>query len=267
MLTASYALLVAALVLYGIALCRSLAWAGWGGFAATAAAWLFLTGHLVTRGLAAGHWPLTNRYEFALCFLWALLTVHLLTEAGGKERRSGAFGIAVALLVAATAVTRPADEREIYPLLPALRSAWLAIHGLTAAVGYGACGVAAGLALLRLVRPGKEDGSGWPSAEWAERAMGRAVGLGFPWLTLSIVSGAIWAEAAWGRPWGWDPKETWSLVVWLAYLLFFHLRSTRGWRGRRSAAVVLVAFMVLFFGFVWLPVLVRAIRLETLHGF
>jgi ABC-type transport system involved in cytochrome c biogenesis permease subunit len=173
----------------------------------------------------------------------------------------------VAILVATAALARPAEERAVYPLAPALRSVWLPIHGLTAAIGYGACGVGAGLALMRMVHPGEEAGSKWPPVVSVERAMGRALGLGFPWLTLSILSGGIWAEVAWGRYWGWDPKESWSLAVWLGYLLFFHLRAVRGWRGRRLAAAVVAAFVLLYFGFVGLPALVRAARLESLHGF
>jgi cytochrome c-type biogenesis protein CcsB len=228
---------------------------------------LVLTGGLVARGITAGHWPLTNRYEFALCFLWGLLAVHLLLEATTGEQRWGGFAIIAALLVATTALTRPADERTIYPLMPALRSIWLQIHGLTAAVGYGASGVAAGLGLMELLRPRGELGADWPPAEQIERTMGRMIGLGFPWLTLSIISGAIWAEAAWGRYWGWDPKETWTLVVWLGYLLFFHLRATRGWSGRRLAGVAVGAFALLYFGLVGFPELVRLVRLESLHGF
>jgi cytochrome c-type biogenesis protein CcsB len=267
MLTAIYLLLWVSLILYSVRLLHGNAWAGWGGTAGSVAALLALTGCLVARGREAGHWPLTNRYEFALCFLWALLAVHLLLEASNKERRWGAFGIAVALLVATTALTRPTEERQIHPLIPALRSVWLQVHVLTAAVGYGACSMAAGLALLQLVRPGMKRATSWPTAGETGQAMGRAVRLGFPWLTLSIVSGAIWAEVAWGRYWGWDPKETWSLVVWLGYLLFFHLRVVRGWRGRRLAGVVVAAFVLLYLGFAGLPALVRMVRLESLHGF
>jgi ABC-type transport system involved in cytochrome c biogenesis permease subunit len=97
--------------------------------------------------------------------------------------------------------------------------------------------------------------------------MERAVAWGFPWLTLGIFSGAIWAQNAWGRYWGWDPKETWSLVTWLWYLLILHVRVVRGWRGRRLALLVLAGFAIVFFSFAGLPLLIRAARLESLHGF
>jgi len=267
MLTAAYVLLWAALVLYGLRLLGRAGWAGWAGTAGTVAAWLLLTVALAARGLAAGHWPLTNRYEFSLCFVCALLAVYLLLEGSAREQRFGLFVILAALAVFTTVWTRPVEERTIHPLVPALRSMWLPIHGLTAAVGYGACGVAGGISLMLLLRPRGPWGERWPEVEEIERVMMRAAGLGFPWLTLSILSGAIWAEAAWGRYWGWDPKETWSLVVWLGYLLLFHLRSMRGWRGRRLAWVGLGAFLLLFWGLIGFPVLVRAVRLESLHGY
>jgi ABC-type transport system involved in cytochrome c biogenesis permease subunit len=227
--------------------------------------WGLLTAGLVQRGLEAGHWPLTNRYEFALCFAWAIVAVYLLLEASWRERRAGAFVLAVALLVATYAVSRPTDERAIAPLLPALRSVWLQVHVLTAVVGYGAFGVAAGLGLMRLVH--REGDGRWPAAAEVERAMERAVALGFPWLTLSILTGAIWAQRAWGRYWGWDPKETWALVTWLWFLLILHVRPLRRWRGRRLAVLTVVGLGVVLFTFVGVDWLVRTVRLESLHGF
>ena len=100
-----------------------------------------------------------------------------------------------------------------------------------------------------------------------ERTMERAVALGFPWLTLSILSGGIWAQRAWGRYWGWDPKETWALVTWLWYLLILHVRPLRRWRGRRLAVLTVMGFGLVLFTFVGVPWLVRIVRLESLHGF
>jgi ABC-type transport system involved in cytochrome c biogenesis permease subunit len=203
---------------------------------------------------------LTNRYEFALCFLWVIVTVYLLLEANWRERRAGAFVLAVALLVATFALLRPTDEQTIRPLLPILRSIWLQIHVLSAAIGYGVCGVAAGLAVMRLVSPASSE-------ETQEILMERIVTLGFPWLTLGLLSGAIWAQNAWGRYWGWDPKETWALLTWLWYLLILHVRGVHGWRGRRLAALVLAGFGIVFFTLAGLPWLIRTVRLESLHGF
>lgn len=232
--------------------------------------WGLLTAGLVERGLIAGHWPLTNRYEFALCLAWAILTVYVLLEASWREQRAGACVLAVALLAATFAVTRSAAEQAITPLLPALRSVWLQVHVLSALVGYGAFGVAAGLGVARLLQrasPEQDERAWLPPVAESDRAMGRAIALGLPWLTLSILTGAIWAQSAWGRYWGWDPKETWTLVTWLWYLLILHVRTLRGWHGRRWAGLVVAGLGVVIFTFIGVPWLVRVVRLESLHGF
>jgi cytochrome c-type biogenesis protein CcsB len=266
----AYGLLWVAALAYVVHARTYRGWAGWVASGTTTVSLGLLTAGLVRRGLAAGHWPLTNRYEFALCFAWAIVAIYLLLEASWRERRAGALVLAVALVVATYAVIRPPDERTISLLLPALRSPWLQVHVLSTMVGYGAFGVAAGLGLIRLVQRPPSDGgqhTGGGSREAVERTMERAVALGFPWLTLGILSGAIWAQRAWGRYWGWDPKETWALVTWLWYLLILHMHPLRSWRGRRLAALVVIGFGVVLFTFIGVPWLVRTVRLESLHGF
>lgn len=273
----AYALLWLVLAAYVAHLISGKRWTGWAATGTTFAVWILLTAGLVERGLEAGHWPLTNRYEFALCFVWAIVAVYLLLETSWHERKAGAFVLAIALLVATYAIARPAGERAVVPLLPALRSVWLQVHVLTAAVGYGAFGVAAGLGLVQLTRnwvlPLRAEQKRLRlhknpvSGEEIEHAMERAVALGFPWLTLSILTGAIWAQNAWGRYWGWDPKETWALVTWLWFLLILHVRPLRRWRGRRLAALVVAGLGIVLFTFIGVPWLVRTVRLESLHGF
>ena len=246
--------------------------AGWAGTIATIAAWALLTAELVLRGLAAGHSPMTNRYEFALWFTWAILAAYLLLEIRWKERRGGAFVLLIALMITTFAVTRPASERALGPLPPVLRSSWLQRHVFAATLGYGAFGVAAGLGVMRLVRgdspnmsPAEAD---WlPPADEINRAIQWAVGAGFPCLSLAILTGAIWAQRAWGRYWGWDPKETWALVTWLWYLMLLHLRAMPRWRERRIAALVIIGFGLVLFTYVGVPWLARTVRLPTLHGY
>jgi cytochrome c-type biogenesis protein CcsB len=283
----AYALLWVAALAYVVHARSGKRLAGWAAMGTTTVAWGTLAAALIRRGLAAGHWPLTSRYEFALCFAWTIATIYLLLETAWHERRAGAYVLAVALLVATYAVTRPADEQRIAPLLPALCSAWLQIHVLSALVGYGAFGVGAGLGLARLLSPpsspqppsppeiGGEKGGQGAGGEVSptyqesqlERAIERALALGFPWLTLSILAGAIWAQNAWGRYWGWDPKETWALITWLWYLLILHVRPLPNWRGRRLAGLVVVGLGLVIFTFIGVPWLVRTMRLESLHGF
>ena len=267
MFTLMYVLLWLALVAYVVHLIRGERWAGRVATGLTTIAWATLTGGLVKRGLASGHWPLANRYEFALCFVWAIVTTYLLLETSWRERRAGVFVLAVALLVATYAVTRPSVEKALMPLPPALRSAWLQVHVLTAMAGYGAFGVAAGLGVMQLGLRNWGLGKNPVSEGETERMVEKAVALGFPWLTLGILTGAIWAQNAWGRYWGWDPKETWALITWLWYLLLLHVRALRVVRGRRSAALAVIGFGLVLFTFVGVPWLVRTVRLESLHGF
>ena len=271
----SYALLWIAILAYVVHARAGHRWVSWVATGITTASWGLLTVGLIGRGLEAGHWPLTNRYEFALCLVWAIVAIYLLLEVSWRECRAGAYVLIFALLVATYAVTRPPDARAVAPLLPALRSAWLQVHVLTTLVGYGAFGVAAGLGLMRLVaRPGSADaeepdgeGKDLPPAEAVESTMERGIALGFPWLTLGILTGAIWAQTAWGRYWDWDPKETWALITWLWYLLILHLSPLPSWRGRRLAGLVVIGFGAVLFTFVGVPWLVRTVRLESLHGF
>jgi ABC-type transport system involved in cytochrome c biogenesis permease subunit len=201
-----------------------------------------------------------------------MLAIYLLLVAGRLRGKMVSFPahasagvLAIASLVTVYALTRSPDQRAVAPLLPALRSPWLQIHVLSTLVGYAAFGVAAGLGLTLLIRRvvTKETRNGDQQA----RTMERSVALGFPWLTLGILTGAIWAQNAWGRYWGWDPKETWALITWLWYLLVLHLRPLPGWRGRRLAGLVVVGFGMVLFTFVGVPWLVRLVRLESLHGF
>lgn len=259
MFTIGYALLWGALAFHGLEWRTGRRWTGWAAVGLSAVAWGLWTAGLVGRGLGAGHWPMSTRYEFGLAFVWAMLGLHLLATAGIP--RAGGAGLLLALALATWALTRPAGERIASPLLPVLRSVWFPLHTLSAAVAYGLFGVAAGLGLSGLVE-GEETGR---AARL--RAMERATDWGFLWLTLSMLLGGLWARYAWGRYWGWDPKETWTLVVWLLYLLPLHLRPLPPWRGRRQIALVLLGFAGVLFLWLGVPWAVRVGRLQSLHGF
>jgi cytochrome c-type biogenesis protein CcsB len=273
----AYGLLWIAVLLYIAYTALRRHWLGLGATSAATLSWGLLTAGLADRGLAAGHWPMVGRYEFPLCFTWAILTIYLALETAWHERRAGAFVLVIALVVAGYAASRPSGDKNPSPLLPVLRSAWLQVHVLSAVIGYGAFAVAAGAGLARLptrapsqaTAPSPDAGGRrWlPAAADAERMMEWSLTFGFPWLTFAILAGAIWAQNAWGRYWGWDPKETWSLVIWLWYLLILHLRPIRSWRGRRLAILAIIGLGLVFFSFIGVPWLVRSAQLESLHGF
>lgn len=230
-----------------------------------------LTAELVLRASAAGHWPFTSGYEFTLCFIWILLAIYLLFEFTWGYTQSGSFVLLIALLAGTYAITRPDSAQQVSLLLPVLRSIWLQVHVFCLLIAYGALGVAAGLGLMRLLAyrfvPPDEENSPLPLPGDVIDMIERMIALGFPWFTFGILTGAIWAQNAWGRYWGWDPKEVWALTVWLWYLLMLHVRTLRKWRDRRLAWLAVSGFGVIVFTFVGVPWLVRTVRLESLHGF
>jgi ABC-type transport system involved in cytochrome c biogenesis permease subunit len=226
-----------------------------------------LIGVLVARGLRAGHWPLTGEYEFALAFALSTALAALALGAGQGRSRSieGAGTVrAVTMILAAALVVyarfgMPAAKRAIQPLSPALDSIWLPLHGGVAALGNGAFAMAGAAGFVWLVREADRTR--------AERLMDRAVAAGYPLLTLSMLLGVIWAQAAWGRYWGWDLKEVWTLIAWLIYTLYWHVRGRPGWRGRRLACLALAGLGTVLFTFLGVGWLAREVGLESLDLF
>jgi cytochrome c-type biogenesis protein CcsB len=222
-----------------------------------------------------GHAPLSNLYESIVFFAWTVLLLYGLFEARYKYRSVGAFVLPVAFLAMAFAqygapLVRSAGSiigsetlggfsipTGIQALLPALQSDWLLYHVVTCFLGYAGFAVGAAVSLMFLVSAGKEDGAGdvkaggvfslFPPARLLDQINYQAIMIGFPLLTLGIVTGAVWANYAWGSYWSWDPKETWSLIVWFIYAAFLHARITRGWVGKRAAILSLVGFAATVF--------------------
>lgn len=225
---------------------------------------------LIQRGIGSGHWPLTSTYEFSLVFVWSVILVYLLLERVMNAREGGAFALPIAFLLYTYArFVIPGPAQAPQPLLPALRSLWLQLHAGTAAIAYGAFAVACGGGVMYLVgefasRRGAGN-AGRLSLPFGDRFTYWAVAFGYPFMSLAIVTGAIWAQVAWGRYWGWDIKETWALITWLIYTLFLHLRAIRGWRGRPVAVLAVIGFAVVLFTFLGVGWLARRVGLESLH--
>jgi len=214
---------------------------GWLGFA-------FLTAWLVSRTLATGHGPFANMHEFAVAFAWGILGAYYWFERSYHQRVLGLLALPLATGMMLYAATVPST---IEPLVPALQNnLLLTVHVAVAIVAYGSFSIAFGAAVLFLIQPA---GSHWglPEPDILDEIGHKAVVIGFPFLTATIVLGAIWAEVAWGSYWSWDPKESASLVTWLIYAAYLHARVVRGWTGHRAAILLLIGFaatLLTYFG-------------------
>ena len=219
------------------------------------------TAALVCRGVAAGRLPLTNQYEFATSFAWGVSLVSLIFVLKFKFPVLGAFSAPVTFLIIGYAAMQ---SREVRELMPALRSNWLAFHVSTAIIAYGAFGVSFVLGGIFLLRD-RIQARGFldqhiPDREKLDAIGYRSVSLGLLFLTFTIITGAIWAERAWGSYWSWDPKETWSLVTWIVYAAYLHLRIRRGWRGRAAAIFAVVGFICVIFTYIGVNTLLPGVH-------
>ncbi|MBK5095011.1 MAG: c-type cytochrome biogenesis protein CcsB [Deltaproteobacteria bacterium] len=201
--------------------------------------------------MGIGRIPVTNLYESLVFFAWSVNLFYLLVEWKYRNRTLGAFVIPIAFGTMLFAFT---NESSIQPLVPALQSYWLHAHVITCFVGYAAFAVSAGVAVMYLMKAKREErkvtggvAALFPSTKILDDLIYKSIIWGFPFLTAGIITGAAWANYAWGTYWSWDPKETWSLIVWLVYAAFLHARVTRGWHGRRAAILSIVGFLATIF--------------------
>ncbi|MFZ9221653.1 MAG: c-type cytochrome biogenesis protein CcsB [Actinobacteria bacterium] len=220
---------------------------------------LILLAGLITRGLSAERLPLGNMYEFSITGAFAFTTAYLIALKKFQIRWLGLFVAAGALLTLGTAVTLLYVESA--PLVPALKSPWLVIHVSAAIISGGIFLLANSIAAIYLILEkieGKGARGNWsarlPSLDALDQLTYRLIALVFPLWTFSIIAGAIWAEAAWGRYWGWDPKETWSFITWVAYAAYLHARVTAGWKGKKAAWLCLIAGSTFLFNYVYVNI-------------
>lgn len=227
----------------------------------TVAAFVFHTAALAARGIGAGRLPMTNQYEFATSFSWGICLCFLFFLKKYDFSALGAFVTPVIFLLIGYAAMQ---SREVRELMPALRSRWLAIHVSSAIVAYGAFGVSFAVSLMFLLREKMISSEFWtthiPESEKLDIISYRAVSFGFLFLSFVIISGAIWAERAWGSYWSWDPKETWSLVTWIIYAIYLHLRISKGWKGRSAAVFAVVGFICVIFTYIGVNTLLPGVH-------
>jgi cytochrome c-type biogenesis protein CcsB len=251
------------------------------GRSSTIGATVILFFILGSRWIVAGYFPLSNLYESLLFLTWMLLTVYLYIETKTKSKLIGSVLIPVTLLISGFAnLTLSPEMQKSSPLIPALQSNWLMMHVSMMLLSYGTLMMGSLLCLLFLVLSKyKEidlkgiDNSSLPlskimldyyeanllspSTEISELGKlkllqsldnwsYRIIGLGFPFLTIGIISGGVWANEAWGSYWSWDPKETWALITWLVFATYLHARITKGWEGKKTAILGSLGFFVIW---------------------
>jgi len=200
--------------------------------------------------MGIGHAPLTNMYESVVFFAWTIIALYLAIEWKFRTRMIGAFAVPFAFLAMAYASFSSDISKSISPLVPALQSNWLIAHVVTCFIGYAAFAVAAGLGLMYLLKEKSGTSSlmeRLPPLRILDDITHKTMVFGFIWLSAGIITGAIWANSAWGTYWSWDPKETWSLITWFIYALTLHARYTRGWDGTRIAWLALIGFVSVIF--------------------
>lgn len=202
--------------------------------------------------LGFGRIPLSNLYESLIVFSLATGLLYLVLEYRLQNRIVGAFAMPLAFLSIAYASLSPNVSDRIAPLLPALKSNWLIVHVFTYFIGYASLAVAFAVSIMYLLR--EKSGAQpnflvapFPGIKVLDELNYQLVMFGFLFLSIGMISGAVWANSAWGRYWGWDPKETWSLITWLIYATLLHARLVRGWHGKRIAYLSILGFSAVLF--------------------
>ncbi|MHB1170981.1 MAG: c-type cytochrome biogenesis protein CcsB [Lacisediminihabitans sp.] len=224
-------------------------------FALTIIAWTLHSTGAVLRGVAAHRVPWANMFEFSLTASAIVVGVFLLVQFWQDLKFLGAYITGFGLIVLGVGTVN--FYVDVIPLPPALQSYWLVIHVFVAVLGTSFFAIGGGLSLVQLIQARREAGkfagarflSTLPNAETLETLAYRVVVVGFVFLTFTLIAGAIWAEHAWGRYWGWDTKEVWTFIIWTIFAGYLHARATRGWRGSRSAWLAIIGFSAVMFNF------------------
>ena len=223
--------------------------------ALTVVAWLLHVTAAVLRGAAAGRVPWANMFEFTLTATAIIVGVFLAVQFWQDLRFIGAFVTGFALI--ALGVASVNFYVDVVPLPPALQSVWLVIHVFVASLGTGFFALGAALSIVQLLQARRAAGRAvglrfldtLPAADKLENLAYRVIVVGFVFWTFTLIAGAIWAERAWGRYWGWDTKEVWTFIIWTIFAGYIHARATRGWRGSRSAWLAIIGFGAVLFNF------------------
>ena len=201
--------------------------------------------------MGIGYAPLSNMYESLVFFSWSIAIFYLGLEYIYKNRFLGTFAMPFAALAMILAEMK---NPAITPLVPALQSNWLIAHVVTCFIGYAAFAVACGFGVVYLLKNREKSNnkqgkllSQLPPLKIVDDIIHKTLIFGFLWLSAGIITGAVWANSAWGTYWSWDPKETWSLITWFIYAAALHFRFTKGWEGQRIAWFSIIGFSSVMF--------------------
>lgn len=223
--------------------------------ALTVIAWVLHVASAVLRGVAANRVPWANMFEFTLTATAIIIGVFLAVQFWQDLRFVGAFVVGFVLL--ALGVASVNFYVDVVPLPPALQSVWLVIHVFVASLGTAFFAIGAALSIVQLLQARRAAGKAAKlrfldrvaDAEQLENMAYRMIVVGFVFWTFTLIAGAVWAERAWGRYWGWDTKEVWTFIIWTVFAGYIHARATRGWRGSRSAWLAIIGFAAVVFNF------------------
>ncbi len=224
------------------------------------------TSNVILRYIISGHIPITNLHEATSFFSWSIVLLFFVIEYKYRIGLLGSFVMPGVFILMLSSSILP---REISPISPVLQSYWLGIHTVLAFIGDAAFAMACGIGIMYLLQEhfvkSKRFGELFhrmPSLQILDEVNYRLITIGFPFLTLAIITGAMWAESAWGSYLRSDPKVVWSIITWLIYALVLHVRLTVGWRGKRAALLSIVGFIAVLFTFFGVNLI-----LKGLHAF
>lgn len=236
-----------------------------GSLAFTAFGFFTHTLSILIRFYESSHLPITNFSEATSFFSWCIVLLFFFLE---YRYRIGLLGSFILPFVVVLLLSSSALPSEIKPLNPLLRSYWLGIHTVFVFLGNAAFALASGVGIMYLIQEkyvkSRHPGGLFerlPSLQILDEVNYRLITLGFPFLTLAIISGALWAEKTWGSYWRWDPKEVWSLITWFLYALVFHVRFVSGWRGKKAAILSIIGFASVLFTFFGIRFLIKGIHI------
>ena len=223
---------------------------------------------LLLRWLGDGYFPLSNLYESLIFLSWAISLIHLFLENKTKSRLVGSISAPILFLISGfSSLTLPIEMQKSLPLVPSLQSNWLMMHVSMMMVSYATLIIGSLFSILylaffnfveqepKIVLETKNNEimasqtynlSKFSLLETIDTWSYRIIGLGFPFLTIGIISGAVWANEAWGSYWSWDPKETWALITWLIFAIYLHSRLLKGWQGKKAAILGSIGFFVIW---------------------